>query len=125
MRVQGINIPAEKRVVIAMTYIHGVGPHRSELVCKKAKIDAKIRVKDLTEKQEQALRDALDELETPLESDLRRELMQNVKRLQDINSYRGIRHRKRLPCRGQQTKTNSRTRRGKKQTIANKKKVTK
>ena len=125
MRIQGVNIPAEKRLVIALTYIHGVGNKRAEIVCEKAKVDESIRVKDLDEKQEQTLRDVLTGLEVPLESDLKREVMQNIKRLQDINSYRGIRHRKRLPCRGQSTKTNSRTRRGKRATIANKKKVTK
>lgn len=125
MRIAGVNIPAEKRLVIALTYIYGVGPKRSVDVCGKVKIDKSTRVKDLTTEQEESLRKVLAEFNYILESDLKREVSQNVKRLQDVGSYRGYRHRRKLPVRGQQTKTNSRTKRGKKGTVANKKKVTK
>lgn len=111
--------------MIALTYIHGVGPTRSDLICEKAKIDKSVRVKDLSTEQEQKLRDTLTELGYVLESDLRRERSLDIKRLQDIGSYRGFRHRKRLPVRGQRTKTNCRTRKGKAVAIAGKKKVTK
>ena len=100
----------------------GVGPKRAQLVCEKAKLDGSIRVKDLTTDQEKTIRDALAELGFILEADLRREVTQNVKRLQDIGSYRGFRHRRKLPCRGQRTKTNARTRKGKKGSAVTKKK---
>jgi len=125
MRIAGTSIPSEKRLIIALTYIIGVGPHRSKMICEKAKLDPSIRVKELTTDQEEKLRKTLEEFGFVLESDLRREVSQNVKRLQDIGSYRGFRHRRRLPSRGQRTKTNSRTKRGKKVAIAGKKKVTK
>lgn len=125
MRIAGTNIPAEKRLVIALTYIHGVGPKRAEDICKKAKVDISTRVKDLSTEQEEILRKTLADFGYVLESDLKREVSQNIKRLQDVGSYRGYRHRRKLPVRGQQTKTNSRTKRGKRGTVANKKKVTK
>lgn len=125
MRIAGVNIPAEKRLVIALTYIYGVGPARSVDICEKIKIAESVRVKDLTTDQEESLRKILADFGYVLESDLKREVSQNVKRLQDIGSYRGYRHRRKLPVRGQQTKTNSRTKRGKRGTVANKKKVTK
>lgn len=125
MRIAGTSIPSEKRLIIALRYIVGVGPHRAKLICEKTKIDESIRVKDLSTAQEEKLRKALDDFEFVLESELRREVSQNVKRLQDIGSYRGFRHRRRLPVRGQRTKTNSRTKRGKRVAIAGKKKVTK
>jgi len=125
MRIAGTSIPSEKRLLISLRYIIGVGPHRAKLICEKAKIDGSVRVKDLTTDQEEKLRKTLDEFGYVLESDLRREISQNVKRLQDIGSYRGFRHRRKLPVRGQRTKTNSRTKRGKKVAIAGKKKVTK
>ncbi len=125
MRIAGTNIPSEKRLIIALTYIYGVGPLRAHDICKEAKIDESIRVKDLTTEQEEILRKVLADFGFVLESDLKREISQNIKRLQDIGSYRGFRHRRRLPVRGQRTKTNSRTKRGKKGTVANKKKVTK
>ena len=125
MRIANISIPTEKRLVIALTYIHGVGPKRSTIICEKAKLSESIRVKDLTTDQEQKIRDALTALGYVLESDLRREKSLDIKRLQDIGSYRGFRHRKRLPVRGQRTKTNCRTRKGKAVAIAGKKKVTK
>ena len=123
MRIAGVSIPPEKRLIISLRYIYGVGPQKAKLVCEKAKIDESIRVKDLNADQETALRDALAGLGITLESDLRREISQNIKRLQDISSYRGYRHRRRLPVRGQRTKTNSRTRKGRKGAAVAKKKV--
>ena len=123
MRIAGVGIPSEKRLVIALTYIYGVGPTRAKLVCKKAKLDESVRVKDLTTDQEQKLREVLDSFGFLLEADLRREVNQNIKRLQDIGSYRGFRHRRRLPVRGQNTKTNARTRKGRKGAAVAKKKV--
>ena len=125
MRIAGTVIPSEKRLVISLQYIRGVGPARSAMICKKAKIDISTRVKDLSTDQQELLQKTLASLGYVLESDLRREVSQDIKRLQDIGSYRGFRHRRKLPVRGQQTKTNSRTRRGKKVAIAGKKKVTK
>lgn len=125
MRIAGTSIPSEKRLVISLQYIAGIGPHRAKLLCEKAKIDESVRVKDLSTAQEEKLRKALEEFNFVLESDLKREISQNIKRLQDIGSYRGFRHRRKLPVRGQRTKTNSRTKRGKKVAIAGKKKVTK
>ena len=125
MRIAGTSIPSDKRLIISLRYIIGVGPHRAKLICEKAKLDPSGRVKDLTTDQEEVLRKTLDEFGYVLESDLRREISQNVKRLQDIGSYRGFRHRRKLPVRGQRTKTNSRTKRGRKVAIAGKKKVTK
>ena len=123
MRIAGINIPTEKRIIIALQYVYGIGPKRAELICNSAKVKQDIRTKDLTPDQEEALRAASADF--VIESDLRREVSKNIRRLQEIGSYRGYRHRKRLPVRGQKTKTNARTKRGKKSTIANKKKVTK
>ena len=125
MRIANITIPAEKRLVIALTYIHGVGPMRAKMICEKAKLDVSLRVKNLSTDQEQKIRDTLMGFGFVLESDLRRERSLDIKRLQDIGSYRGFRHRKRLPVRGQRTKTNCRTRKGKAVAIAGKKKVTK
>ncbi|MCK5460569.1 30S ribosomal protein S13 [Candidatus Gracilibacteria bacterium] len=124
MRIAGTNIPAEKRIIISLTYVYGVGPARSKAICEKAKIDESIRIKDLTTDQEELLRKVLTDFEYNLESDLRREISQDIKRLQDVGSYRGFRHRRKLPVRGQRTKTNSRTKRGKRGTVANKKKIT-
>jgi small subunit ribosomal protein S13 len=123
MRIAGVSIPTEKRLVIALTYILGVGLTRSKKICSLTKLDESIRVKDLTSDQEQVLRDTLSKMGYTLEADLRRERSQNVKRLQDIGSYRGYRHRRRLPSRGQRTKTNARTRRGRKGVAVAKKKV--
>lgn len=125
MRIAGTSIPSEKRLVISLQYVAGIGPHRAKLLCEKTKIDESIRVKDLSTVQEEKLRKALEDFGFVLESDLKREISQNIKRLQDIGSYRGFRHRRKLPVRGQRTKTNSRTKRGKKVAIAGKKKVTK
>ena len=125
MRIAGTTIPSEKRLVISLRYIYGIGPKRAADLCAKAKIDENTRVKDLTTEQEETLRKVLAEQKYLLESDLRREISLNIKRLQDIGSYRGFRHRRKLPVRGQRTKTNARTKRGKRGTVANKKKVTK
>ena len=125
MRIAGTTIPSDKRLIISLTYIHGVGPVRSELVCDKAKLDHSTRVKELTSDQEEKLREVLASFDWALESDLKREVSGNIKRLQEIGTYRGFRHRRKLPVRGQQTKTNARTKRGKKKTMAGKKKVAK
>ncbi|MCF7905977.1 30S ribosomal protein S13 [Candidatus Gracilibacteria bacterium] len=125
MRIANTSVPTEKQLVIALTYVYGIGPTRSKLVCKKAKISESKRVKDLSTDEEQKLRETLASFGFVLEADLRREISQNIKRLQDTGTYRGYRHRRRLPVRGQHTKTNCRTRKGKAVAIANKKKVTK
>jgi len=125
MRIANTSVPTEKRLVIALTYIYGIGPVRAKLVCEKAKISENKRVKDLSTEEEQKLRETLASFNFLLDADLRRDVSQNIKRLQDIGTYRGYRHRRRLPVRGQHTKTNSRTRKGKAIAIANKKKVTK
>jgi small subunit ribosomal protein S13 len=111
MRVAGINIPKEKRIVIALTYIYGVGPTMAKNILAQAKISEDIRTKALTPEQEDKLR-LIIEKEHKTEGDLRRDVMANIKRLKDIKAYRGIRHMKHLPVRGQRTKTNSRTVRG-------------
>lgn len=111
MRIAGINIPKEKRIVVALNYIYGVGPTLSKKILAKAKISEDIRTKDLTPEQEDKLR-MIVEKEYKTEGDLRREIMANIKRLKDIKAYRGVRHMKHLPVRGQRTKTNSRTVRG-------------
>lgn len=111
MRVAGVTIPKQKRVVIALTYVYGIGPTRSKSILAQTGIDGSIRVKDLTPDQEDKIR-AIIEKEYTTEGDLRRQLSANIKRLKDIKSYRGSRHAKNLPVRGQRTKTNSRTMRG-------------
>ena len=120
-RIAGVDIPNNKRVEIALTYIYGIGLKSSKDILAKTGINPDTRAKDLTESEVASLR---DEIETnyQVEGDLRREVALNIKRLVEINCYRGIRHRKGLPVRGQRTKTNARTRKGPKKTIANKKK---
>ena len=120
-RISGIDLPRDKRIEVALTYIYGIGPARAAKVLAATEIDPDIRVKDLTEDQEAALRDVIDKNYT-IEGDLRREVALNIKRLIEIGCYRGMRHRRGLPVRGQRTKTNARTRKGPKKTIANKKK---
>lgn len=110
-RIAGVTIPAQKRVVIGLTYILGVGLTTSKKILAKAKVDESTRVKDLTPDQENAIR-TIVEKEHRVEGDLRREVLGNIKRLKDLGAYRGVRHMKRLPARGQRTKTNSRTVRG-------------
>ena len=120
-RTAGIDLPREKRVEIALTYIFGIGRKSANDILKLANVNPDTRVKDLTEDQEAALRDVIDKNYT-IEGDLRREVALNIKRLTEIGCYRGMRHRRGLPVRGQRTKTNARTRKGPKKTIANKKK---
>ena len=120
-RIAGIDLPREKRIEIALTYIFGIGRKSASDILEMAGVNPDIRVKDLTEDQEAALRDVIDKNYT-IEGDLRREVALNIKRLIEIGCYRGLRHRRGLPVRGQRTKTNARTRKGPKKTIANKKK---
>ena len=120
-RISGIDLPREKRIEIALTYIYGIGPARAAKVLEKTGINPETRVKDLTEDQEAALRETIEGNYT-IEGDLRRETAMNIKRLSEIGCYRGLRHRRGLPVHGQRTKTNARTRKGPKKTIANKKK---
>jgi len=120
-RIAGIDLPREKRVEIALTYIFGIGRKSANDILKLANVNPDTRVKDLTEDQEAALRDVIDKNYT-IEGDLRREVALNIKRLTEIGCYRGMRHRRGLPVRGQRTKTNARTRKGPAKTIANKKK---
>ena len=120
-RISGIDLPRDKRIEVALTYIYGIGPARAAKVLEKTGIDADTRVKDLTEEQEALLREAIEQGYT-IEGDLRRETAMNIKRLNEIGCYRGLRHRRGLPVHGQRTKTNARTRKGPKKTIANKKK---
>ena len=120
-RISGIDLPRDKRIEVALTYIYGIGPARAAKVLEVTGIDPDIRVKDLTEEQEAKLRDAIEH-HYIIEGDLRRETAMNIKRLSEIGCYRGMRHRRGLPVHGQRTKTNARTRKGPKKPIANKKK---
>ena len=120
-RIAGVDIPNNKRVEIALTYIYGIGRKSSNDILAKTGVDPDKRAKDLTEEEIAKLRDEIENSYT-VEGDLRRDVALNIKRLVEINSYRGIRHRKNLPVRGQRTKTNARTRKGPAKTIANKKK---
>jgi small subunit ribosomal protein S13 len=115
-RIAGIDIPREKRVEIALTYIYGIGLPTSQKVLAQANVNADTRVRDLTDEQVNRLRDIIDRRYT-VEGDLRRETAMNIKRLTEIGSYRGLRHRRNLPVRGQRTKTNARQRRGPKKTV--------
>ncbi len=123
-RIAGVNIPTSKRVEYALPYIYGVGLTRSREICKKANISLDKRVNQLTEAEVIRIREIIDR-DYVVEGDLRREVAMNIKRLVDLGCYRGIRHRKRLPVRGQRTRTNAKTRKGKSRPIANKKKATK
>ena len=120
-RLAGVDIPRDKRVVIALTYIYGVGRTRSVEILKTTEIDENIRVKDLSDEQLIALRDHIEGT-YKVEGDLRREVAADIRRKVEIGSYEGVRHRKGLPVRGQRTKTNARTRKGPKRTVAGKKK---
>ena len=120
-RIAGIDLPREKRIEFGLTYIYGIGRKSAQEILKLANVDPDIRVKDLTEDQESALREVIDK-HYRIEGDLRREVALNIKRLTEIGCYRGVRHRRGLPVHGQRTKTNARTRKGPKKTIANKKK---
>lgn len=118
-RIVGVDIPNDKPVYISLTYIYGIGVTTARKICATAKVDETIRVKDLTDDQFSAIRNELANYK--LEGDLRREVALNIKRLSEIGCYRGIRHRRGLPVNGQRTKTNARTRKGPRKTIANKK----
>ena len=120
-RIAGIDLPREKRIEIGLTYIYGIGRKSANDILKAANVNPDTRVKDLTEAEEAALREVIDKHYT-IEGDLRREVAMNIKRLTEIGCYRGVRHRRGLPVRGQRTKTNARTRKGPKKTVANKKK---
>lgn len=121
-RIAGIDLPKEKRVEIGLTYVYGIGRKTANDIMAKAGVNPDTRVKDLTDDDEAKIRDAIEQLGVAVEGDLRREVALNIKRLVEINCFRGTRHRKGLPVRGQRTKTNARTRKGPKKTIANKKK---
>ena len=119
-RIAGVDIPREKRVVIGLTYVYGIGLTTSKKILAECGISEDIRVKDLTDAQENAIRQQVDQIK--VEGDLRREVNLNIKRLMEIGCYRGLRHRRGLPVRGQRTKTNARTRKGPRRTVANTKK---
>ncbi|MBT2583555.1 30S ribosomal protein S13 [Planococcus sp. ISL-109] len=119
-RISGVDIPRDKRVVISLTYIYGVGKNTAQKVLSGAGVSEETRVRDLTEDELNNIREQLDQYK--IEGDLRREVSMNIKRLMEIASFRGIRHRRGLPVRGQNTKNNARTRKGPRKTVANKKK---
>lgn len=123
-RIAGVNIPTNKRVPIALTYIFGIGRTRAVDICQKASIDMTLRVNQLSDDEVMRVRDIIDQ-DFVVEGDLRREAAMNIKRLMDLGCYRGLRHRKGLPVRGQRTHTNARTRKGPAKAIAGKKKITK
>ena len=123
-RISGVNIPTNKRAVIALTYIFGIGPKRAADICEKASIEKSKRVNQLNEEEISKIRELVDK-DYVVEGDLRREVAMNIKRFNDLGCYRGLRHRRKLPVRGQRTHTNARTRKGKAVAIAGKKKVLK
>ncbi|MBB4212370.1 30S ribosomal protein S13 [Rhodothalassium salexigens] len=120
-RIAGVNIPTNKRVEIALTYIHGIGPTRAKEICQRLGVASERRVNELSDAEVVQLREVIDS-DFTVEGDLRRETAMNIKRLMDLGCYRGLRHRKHLPVRGQRTSTNARTRKGKAVPIAGKKK---
>ena len=120
-RIAGVDLPRDKRIEIGLTYIYGIGRVSATKILEKANVNPDTRVRDLTDDEVKVLSEVIDE-GYMVEGDLRREIAMNIKRLQEIGCYRGIRHRKSLPVRGQKTKTNARTRKGPKRTVANKKK---
>ena len=122
-RISGVDIPKQKRGVISLTYIFGIGKSRAQTILSNAKVDESKKVEDWTDDETARIRESVGSFK--IEGELRSELQLNIKRLMDIGCYRGIRHRSGLPLRGQRTKNNSRTRKGKRKTVANKKKVTK
>ena len=119
-RIAGVNIPTGKRVEIALRYIHGIGPAMAKEICEKVGIETERRVNQLTDAEVLRIRETID-ADYVVEGDLRREVTMNIKRLMDLGCYRGLRHRKGLPCRGQRTRTNARTRKGPRKAIAGKK----
>jgi small subunit ribosomal protein S13 len=120
-RIAGVDIPSNKRISTSLTYIYGIGQHRAVEICAKAKIDPETKTRDLTEEQTRSIIGILDK-EYQVEGTLRTEIAMNIQRLMDIGSYRGLRHRRKLPCRGQNTKNNARTRKGPKARPGGKKK---
>ena len=116
-RIVGVDIPRNKKVPYSLCYIHGIGLATAKRLCEDAKVDVESRVQDLTENQVVGLRNAISNLSSKVEGELRSEVAMNIKRLKDAGAYRGIRHRRGLPSNGQRTKTNARTRKGKKRTI--------
>jgi len=120
-RIAGVNIPTQKRVEIALTYIYGIGLTSSQKILQKAGVDPDVRVRDLTDADVAKIRSVID-AEHKVEGDLRREVSMNIKRMTDLGCYRGLRHRRGLPVRGQRSKTNARTRKGPRRTVAGKKK---
>tara|TARA_Y100000590_G_C15338104_1_gene870392 strand:+ start:133 stop:513 length:381 start_codon:yes stop_codon:yes gene_type:complete len=123
-RISGVNIPTDKRVLVALTYIYGIGPKIAGDICSDASIDLSKRVNQLSDEEVNKIREIIDQKHS-VEGDLRRKVSVNIKRLTDLGCYKGLRHRKKLPVRGQRTHTNARTRKGKAVAIAGKKKVTK
>ena len=121
-RISGVDLPRDKRVEIGLTYVYGIGRTTATKICGEANVDPSTRVKDLTDDEVSAIARVIDESGMLVEGDLRRETAMNIKRLQDVGCYRGIRHRMSLPVRGKNTKNNARTRKGPKKTVANKKK---
>ncbi|MBE5830078.1 MAG: 30S ribosomal protein S13 [Butyrivibrio sp.] len=120
-RIAGVDLPRDKRVEIGLTYIYGIGRTSSNKILEKAKVNPDTRVRDLTDEEVKRIAEVIGS-DYEVEGDLRRDIAMNIKRLTEIGCYRGVRHRRGLPCRGQRTKTNARTRKGPKRTIANKKK---
>ena len=121
-RIAGVDLPREKRIEIGLTYIYGIGRTTSNKLLKESGVNPDTRVRDVTDDEVKRITEAIEKLGVVVEGDLRREVALNIKRLQEIGCYRGIRHRKCLPVRGQNTKNNARTRKGPKRTVANKKK---
>ena len=121
-RINGVDLPREKRVEIGLTYIYGIGRTTATKICVECNVNVDTRVKDLTEDEVNAIRDYIDKNQIMVEGDLRRNVAFDIKRLVEIGCYRGVRHRKGLPVRGQRSKTNARTRKGPRKTMANKKK---
>lgn len=121
-RIAGVDLPREKRVEIGLTYVYGIGRVTANKILAEAGVNPDTRVRDLTDDEVKKISEAMEKLDVTVEGDLKREIALNIKRLQEIGSYRGVRHRKGLPVRGQKTKTNARTRKGPKRTVANKKK---
>ena len=121
-RIAGVDLPRDKRVEIGLTYIYGIGRASSNKILAEAGVNPDTRVRELTDDEVKKISEAIEKLDIMVEGDLKREIALNIKRLQEIGCYRGVRHRKGLPVRGQKTKTNARTRKGPKRTVANKKK---
>ncbi len=121
-RIAGVDLPREKRIEIGLTYVYGIGRATSNKILAEAGVNPDTRVRDVTDDEVKKISEAMEKLNVMVEGDLRREVALNIKRLQEIGCYRGIRHRKGLPVRGQNTKNNARTRKGPKRTVANKKK---